>query len=422
MGSWIGLNYLDRVHMRERARRLGVSISQSLSTILSNNYNHQIIISLVRPLCCIFEMITGLLEGFENLNPIIKLSDNKHDWIEDNIIDTKDCIDDLTQTQTQILTPVQTLTQTQQSYESIDLLFDGQTNDHVNVDQTFSSSDHVTNDDFLINCCLLTNDLSNNLSNNQSNICSNIEPPNIILTNDHQIAMVEQPDETIELKNRINESTTLSGPKISFSDSDVDADAGITSGAEIYHIITTKPSPQDDTFNQVSDSENDTSINTSLHSNCKKIHIIESTHIDTIGLKKLFDTIDLDKLIENNNKPLIVDTHSSDDTELDVPLFNDIDTNPDKFKVSSRTEKKKKNNKIKANKKGNKTANKKDNKINNKKIIKSKQNKSNDNRSRDSSGDSSEDSSEPKINKRPMIRLARKRRTEGSDRSNQLIK
>ena len=72
--TWILISYIDRVHMRERARKYGVILSEMLSkNILSENAYDKFRISIIGPLCVIFEITAGFLEGIENLEPIITM-------------------------------------------------------------------------------------------------------------------------------------------------------------------------------------------------------------------------------------------------------------------------------------------------------------------------------------------------------------
>jgi hypothetical protein len=71
---WFCLSFADRVHLRDRSRRIGLFIVYALFKIptLKNIYLYMRYWT-IRPLCTIFECITGFLEGIENFDPIISI-------------------------------------------------------------------------------------------------------------------------------------------------------------------------------------------------------------------------------------------------------------------------------------------------------------------------------------------------------------
>lgn len=76
---WILLGYVDRVHMRERFRRYGNNLSNTIAKLFPVNQQtgDRFRLIIIRPVCMIFEIITGFLEGLEGLEPIIMISSNK---------------------------------------------------------------------------------------------------------------------------------------------------------------------------------------------------------------------------------------------------------------------------------------------------------------------------------------------------------
>lgn len=72
------MSYIDRVHMREKSRQIGIKIHGITKTLaISNSIHDKFRILILRPLCCLFEMITGFLEGVENFDPVISIMQNK---------------------------------------------------------------------------------------------------------------------------------------------------------------------------------------------------------------------------------------------------------------------------------------------------------------------------------------------------------
>jgi hypothetical protein len=78
----IALSHTDRVHMRERARRLGVSIVKSAqSTLVKEDTTlYRFLLFYVRlyiwrPICILTEMVGGLNEGIENLEPTVMIAE-----------------------------------------------------------------------------------------------------------------------------------------------------------------------------------------------------------------------------------------------------------------------------------------------------------------------------------------------------------
>lgn len=91
---WISLSYVDRVHMKERTRRYGSILSDSFLKVIMNEaiYN-KIRLFVIRPLCVLSEIVSGFLEGIENLEPILMISSNQNKFIlsspnESNVSDT----------------------------------------------------------------------------------------------------------------------------------------------------------------------------------------------------------------------------------------------------------------------------------------------------------------------------------------------
>jgi hypothetical protein len=78
--GWLILSYIDRVHFRERIRRIGIFFSYILTTILPSKYLFtQLRLFILRPVCVCLEGLTGLFEGMENTEAIVKISSNKKD-------------------------------------------------------------------------------------------------------------------------------------------------------------------------------------------------------------------------------------------------------------------------------------------------------------------------------------------------------
>jgi hypothetical protein len=97
--SWLALSYVDRIHMRERARRYGVIVSILIASLVSkitgkntsgsseplilaqdssiSNIYDKFRLIIIRPICTILETLIGFLEGIENIEPIIIIADNK---------------------------------------------------------------------------------------------------------------------------------------------------------------------------------------------------------------------------------------------------------------------------------------------------------------------------------------------------------
>jgi len=77
---WLILSYIDRVHFRERIRRIGIYFSYFITTILPSRYLFtQLRLFILRPVCVCLEGLTGLFEGMENTEAIVKISSNKKD-------------------------------------------------------------------------------------------------------------------------------------------------------------------------------------------------------------------------------------------------------------------------------------------------------------------------------------------------------
>lgn len=80
---WLCMSYIDRVHFRERCRRYGIFVHNSLQKIsFIRTYYQYIRIYLLRPICTLCEMIVGFLEGVENLEAIVNISENKIQYDE----------------------------------------------------------------------------------------------------------------------------------------------------------------------------------------------------------------------------------------------------------------------------------------------------------------------------------------------------
>jgi hypothetical protein len=85
---WVVLSYVDRIHLRERARRFGLYISSIIAYLLVNTYIYdKFRVIVVRPLCTIFETIIGFLEGIEKFEAVILLSDNNDRYLRDDVMD-----------------------------------------------------------------------------------------------------------------------------------------------------------------------------------------------------------------------------------------------------------------------------------------------------------------------------------------------
>lgn len=110
---WISLSYVDRIHLRERARRYGVQISKISSTVIMNDYIYdKCRILIIRPICALCDFLAGIFEGMENLEPIIKIMENKKDFLCD--VDTINNLEteSVTESETEISTETETETDT----------------------------------------------------------------------------------------------------------------------------------------------------------------------------------------------------------------------------------------------------------------------------------------------------------------------
>lgn len=75
--QWFVLSYIDRIHFRTRTRKLGVHISNIIAYLMIKKYIYNYFrLYIIRPLCVILESICGFMEGIENFDPIIVISDN----------------------------------------------------------------------------------------------------------------------------------------------------------------------------------------------------------------------------------------------------------------------------------------------------------------------------------------------------------
>jgi hypothetical protein len=77
VGLWVSLSYVDRVHFRERARRCGLVTTSIIEHIMiKRSIYDNFRIMIIRPVCVIFELLVGFLEGIENFEAIILISEN----------------------------------------------------------------------------------------------------------------------------------------------------------------------------------------------------------------------------------------------------------------------------------------------------------------------------------------------------------
>lgn len=80
---WLCMSYIDRIHFRERCRKKGTKIHDFLTSYSHiNKFYPHIRIYLLRPVCSLFEMIVGFLEGVENLEAIVNICENKDNFNE----------------------------------------------------------------------------------------------------------------------------------------------------------------------------------------------------------------------------------------------------------------------------------------------------------------------------------------------------
>ena len=109
---WFALSYTDRVHMRERSRRLGILLRRASSEWVQNSgfYEYAIVqhysdainraylmmmLWAFRPLCIMLEMTTGFAEGVQNIEPLYTLELQDTDPADNtNRIDSADDADD----------------------------------------------------------------------------------------------------------------------------------------------------------------------------------------------------------------------------------------------------------------------------------------------------------------------------------------
>lgn len=87
MYFWLNLSYVDRVHFRERCRNLGVNVNTMLKNYVSEIVYDKLRLYIIRPLCVVMESFVGFLEGVENLEAIINISDNESPINKRNIED-----------------------------------------------------------------------------------------------------------------------------------------------------------------------------------------------------------------------------------------------------------------------------------------------------------------------------------------------
>ena len=88
------LNYVDKIHLRERFRTYGSKITSFILSYLYKNYDIIIInkytkylTRIIRPLNVILESITGFFEGIENKESLFILAENIQD--NDNVLSDK---------------------------------------------------------------------------------------------------------------------------------------------------------------------------------------------------------------------------------------------------------------------------------------------------------------------------------------------
>ena len=73
--QWFVLSYIDRIHFRTRTRKLGLFVSNIISYIMVKKYLYDSFrLYLIRPLCVILESVCGFMEGVENFETIIVIS------------------------------------------------------------------------------------------------------------------------------------------------------------------------------------------------------------------------------------------------------------------------------------------------------------------------------------------------------------
>lgn len=85
---WVALSYVDRIHLRERARRIGLYVSTIIAYLLINaQFYDKFRIVVARPMCAIFETVAGFLEGVENFEATVLISENKDQYLIDADID-----------------------------------------------------------------------------------------------------------------------------------------------------------------------------------------------------------------------------------------------------------------------------------------------------------------------------------------------
>src|SRR3989304_2292992 len=87
----IVLSHTDRVHMRERARRMGVSIKRYATTDYLNDFRYGSQLSqlrvllelyLLRPICICLEVLVGFTEGVEDIEPIMVIHPKQVETID----------------------------------------------------------------------------------------------------------------------------------------------------------------------------------------------------------------------------------------------------------------------------------------------------------------------------------------------------
>src|SRR5437762_3510649 len=77
IGSWVSLSYVDRIHFRERARRYGVMVTSIIENMMVKRIIYdKFRILIIRPICVILETLIGFLEGIENFESVIVISEN----------------------------------------------------------------------------------------------------------------------------------------------------------------------------------------------------------------------------------------------------------------------------------------------------------------------------------------------------------
>jgi hypothetical protein len=81
-GFWTVLSFMDKTHIRERSRHVGMYIYKYLVKIPLLGSRYDIVrIIVLRPLCIVTESFAGFLEGVENFEPILTITELQKDVI-----------------------------------------------------------------------------------------------------------------------------------------------------------------------------------------------------------------------------------------------------------------------------------------------------------------------------------------------------